>query len=78
VFIQYTRWLATFAGDALTDVLLAGFAGNVVFRTNAKLAKQLIWYIPFFVRLWYVLTVQAAELSASSSIRRPDRFPVYQ
>ena len=49
------RWLGVFLGDAASDLAIIGFAASVIWRTQASVAKRLVWYTPFLVRLWYVL-----------------------
>jgi len=49
---QMNRWRGIFAGDAVTDIAIALFAANVIWRTQAAFRVRLMWYIPFFFRLW--------------------------
>lgn len=49
-----TRWRGIFAGDAVTDLIIAASAANVVWRTHAAKRMKITWYFPFMLRIWYV------------------------
>ncbi|KAK5693928.1 hypothetical protein LTR97_009545 [Elasticomyces elasticus] len=55
------RWEGVFAGDAVTDIAIAFFAANIVLRTQVTFRLRLMWYLPFFLRAWYVFPLQDVQ-----------------